>query len=82
MKNNRHLPYETIVQAASGEPEAVGTVLQYYRRFADNQKAVNLTDLLLFSFSFDVFENPQYEKSKKENSYFVWQIPGLSVEGD
>ena len=24
--------YETIVQAASGEPEAVGTVLQYYRR--------------------------------------------------
>ena len=26
------LPYETIVQAASGEPEAVGTVLQYYRR--------------------------------------------------
>ena len=28
----RHLPYETIVQATSGEPEAVGTVLQYYRR--------------------------------------------------
>lgn len=26
------LPYETIVQATSGEPEAVGTVLQYYRR--------------------------------------------------
>ena len=24
--------YETIVQATSGEPEAVGTVLQYYRR--------------------------------------------------
>jgi len=32
MRNNRLLPYETIVQAASGEPEAVGTVLQYYRR--------------------------------------------------
>lgn len=28
MRNNRLLPYETIVQAASGE----GTVLQYYRR--------------------------------------------------
>ena len=26
------MAYETIVQAASGEPEAVGTVLQYYRR--------------------------------------------------
>ena len=25
MRNNRLLPYETIVQAASGEPEAVGT---------------------------------------------------------
>lgn len=32
MRNNRLLPYETIVQAASGEPEAVGAVLQYYRR--------------------------------------------------
>ena len=32
MRNNRLLPDETIVQAASGEPEAVGTVLQYYRR--------------------------------------------------
>ena len=32
MRNKRLLPYETIVQAASGEPEAVGTVLQYYRR--------------------------------------------------
>ncbi len=32
MRNNRLLPYETIVQATSGEPEAVGTVLQYYRR--------------------------------------------------
>ncbi|SFG87533.1 ATP-binding protein [Enterocloster clostridioformis] len=32
MKNNRLLPYETFVHAASGEPEAVGAVLQYYRR--------------------------------------------------
>ena len=32
MRNNRLLPYETIVQAVSGEPEAVGTVLQYYSR--------------------------------------------------
>ena len=32
MRNSRLLPYETIVQAASGEPEAVNTVLQHYRR--------------------------------------------------
>jgi len=32
MRNNRLLPYETIVQATSGEPEAVNTVLQYYSR--------------------------------------------------
>ena len=31
MRNSRLLPYETIVQAASGEPEAVNTVLQHYR---------------------------------------------------
>ncbi len=31
MRNDRLLPYETIVQAASGEPEAVNTVLLYYR---------------------------------------------------
>ena len=32
MRNNRLLPYDTIVQATSGEPEAVNTVLQYYGR--------------------------------------------------
>lgn len=32
MRNNRLLPYETIVQATSGEPEAVNIVLQYYGR--------------------------------------------------
>lgn len=32
MSNSRLLPYETIVQAASGKPEAVNTVLQHYRR--------------------------------------------------
>ena len=31
MRNSRLLPYETIVQAARGEPEAVNTVLQHYR---------------------------------------------------
>lgn len=30
MRNNRLLPYETVVQAVSGEPEAVNTVLQHY----------------------------------------------------
>lgn len=32
MRNDRLLPYETIVKATSGEPEAVNTVLQYYGR--------------------------------------------------
>ena len=31
MRNSRLLSYETIVQAVSGEPEAVNTVLQHYR---------------------------------------------------
>ena len=31
MRNNELLPYDTIVQATSGEPEAVNTVLQHYR---------------------------------------------------
>lgn len=30
MRNSRLLPYDTIVQATSSEPEAVNTVLQYY----------------------------------------------------
>ena len=32
MRNNRLLPYDTIVQATRGKPEAVNTVLQYYSR--------------------------------------------------
>ena len=31
MRNSRFLPYETIIKATSGEPEAVNTVLQHYR---------------------------------------------------
>ena len=31
MRNSRLLPCETIIKATSGEPEAVNTVLQYYR---------------------------------------------------
>lgn len=30
MRNNRLLPYETIIKATSGEPEAVNAVLQHY----------------------------------------------------
>lgn len=33
MRNDRLLPYETIVRAASSEPEAVNRVLRYYRRY-------------------------------------------------
>lgn len=32
MRNDRLLPYKTIVKAISGEPEAVNTVFQYYGR--------------------------------------------------
>lgn len=32
MRNEKLLPYETIVQATGGEPEAVSRVLQYYRK--------------------------------------------------
>ena len=31
MRNSRLLPYQTIIKATSGEPEAVNTVLQHYR---------------------------------------------------
>ena len=31
MRNNRLLPYETIIKATSGAPEAVNTVLRHYR---------------------------------------------------
>ena len=31
--SNKHLPYETIVRAANGEPEAVNMVLAHYDRF-------------------------------------------------
>lgn len=33
MRNSRLLPYETIVQATSGEPEAVNLVLQHYKGY-------------------------------------------------
>ena len=33
MRNEKLLPYETIVQATSGEPEAVSRVLLYYRKY-------------------------------------------------
>ncbi len=32
MGNNNLIPYETIVRATEGEPEAVDEVLQYYSR--------------------------------------------------
>ena len=31
--SNKHLPYETIVRATNGEPEAVNMVLAHYDRF-------------------------------------------------
>ena len=40
MSNNNHLPYETIVRATNGEPEAVNMVLAHYDRFI---KFVSLT---------------------------------------
>ena len=66
MRNNRLLPYETIVQAAAGEPEAVNAVLQHYQRHirfsalvdgrADKDAEDYITQMLLaaiFKFRFD-----------------------------
>ena len=41
MRNSRLLPYETIVQAASGEPKAVNAVLQHYRGLICYSSLVN-----------------------------------------
>lgn len=32
MRNSRLLPYEIIIKAVGGEPEAVNAVLQYYHK--------------------------------------------------
>ena len=66
MRNSRLLPYETIIQATSGEPEAVGVVLQHYKgyiRYAarisgqvDQDAEDYITETLLkalFKFRFD-----------------------------
>lgn len=66
MRNDRLLPYETIVKATSGEPEAVNTLLQYYGRRiryasrisgqADKEAEDFITETLLkalFKFRFD-----------------------------
>mgnify|MGYP000034457050 FL=1 len=67
MRNNRLLPYDTIVQATSGEPEAVNTVLQYYSRrirhaaLVDGQADKDIEEYIietllkaLFKFRFEV----------------------------
>jgi len=41
MRNSRLLPYETIVQATSGELEAVNAVLQHYQRHIHFSAFVN-----------------------------------------
>ena len=81
MRNNRLLPYETIVQAASGEPEAVGTVLQYYRRRIQCAARVNgrvdqdtedyitqtlLTAIFPFVFSYWGFSKMPNRNEKKQ----------------
>lgn len=66
MRNNRLLPYETIVQAVTGEPEAVNAVLQHYQRHirfsalvdgrVDKDAEDYITQMLLaaiFKFRFD-----------------------------
>ena len=71
MRNDRLLPYETIVKATSGEPEAVNTVLQYYGRRiryasrisgqADKEAEDFITETLLkalFKFRFDRIAPP------------------------
>lgn len=67
MKNDRLLPYETIVKATSGEPEAVNTILQYYGRrircasHISGQAEDFITETLLkalFKFRFDRASQP------------------------
>ena len=71
MRNNELLPYDTIVQATSGEPEAVNTILQYYGRRircashisgqADREAEDFITETLLkalFKFRFDRAAQP------------------------
>lgn len=71
MRNNELLPYDTIVQATSGEPEAVNTVLQYYGRRiryasrisgqADKEAEDFITETLLkalFKFRFSRYPRP------------------------
>ena len=40
MKSAKLLPYDTIVQACSGEPQAVNTVLKHYERYIKYQSVV------------------------------------------
>ena len=71
MRNSRLLPYETIVQATSGEPEAVNLVLQHYRGYiryaarisgqADQEAEDYITETLLkaiFKFRMDRVSPP------------------------
>ena len=67
MRNSRLLPYETIVQATSGEPEAVNLVLQHYRGYirisgqADQDAEDYITETLLkaiFKFRMDRVSPP------------------------
>ena len=70
MRNNELLPYDTIVQATSGEPDAVNTVLHYYGRIryasrisgqADKEAEDFITETLLkalFKFRFSRVSPP------------------------
>ena len=67
MRNNRLLPYDPTVQATSGDPEAVNTVLQYssrrirYAALVDGQADEDIEEYIietllkaLFKFRFEV----------------------------
>ena len=82
MRNNELLPYDTIVQATSGEPEAVNTVLQYYGRRiryasrisgqADKEAEDFITETLLkalFKFRFMLDSSPVEVEATNELPY-------------
>ena len=86
MRNNELLPYDTIVQATSGEPEAVNTVLQYYGRRiryasrisgqADKEAEDFITETLLKALFKFRFSRVQHLKKVCRS---VWQNRKLSV---
>ena len=72
MRNPKLVPYETIVRATSGEPEAIDEVLRHYGkriRLASLENGNHKKVSCFFAFIFGVFEKPQYRPTKRETGH-------------